>query len=117
MRASSITKMEVEPLLLSVPQTSQTIGRCIATVYELIGAKVLDAKKSDGRTLVTMDSIKRYVASLPAADIAPRPKRKPQHLRKAEADKPQQLPQMKAKTGPPRERRRLRQAESETTNA
>ena len=32
-------------------------------------------------------------------------------------NKPQQLPQMEAKTGPPRERRRLRQAESETTNA
>jgi len=65
--------LQVEPLLLSVPQTSQTIGRCIATVYELLGSKQLNAVKSDGRTLVTMDSIKRYVASLPAADIAPRP--------------------------------------------
>jgi hypothetical protein len=109
--------MEVEPLLLSVPQTSQTIGRCVATVYDLIGAGVLDARKSDGRTLVTMESIKHYVADLPKAEIMPRPKRKPQHLRQAEADKPQQLPQMKAKTGPPRERRRLRQAESETANA
>jgi hypothetical protein len=77
--------MEVEPLLLSIPQTSQTIGRCTATIYELIGAGVLDARKSDGRTLVTMESIKRYVDSLPKADIAPRPKRKPQHLRQAEA--------------------------------
>jgi hypothetical protein len=75
--------MEVEPLLLSLPQTSQTIGRCIATVYELIGAGELDAVKSDGRTLVTMASIKRYVDKLPKAQIAPRPKRKPQHLRAA----------------------------------
>ena len=81
MRASTVSKMEVEPLLLSLPQTSQTIGRCIATVYELIGAGELDAKKSDGRTLVTMESIKRYVHELPKAQIAPRPKRKPQHLR------------------------------------
>jgi hypothetical protein len=82
MRASTVTKMEVRPLLLSISQTSQTIGRCTATVYELIGAGVLIAKKSDGRTLVTMDSIEAYVDKLPKAEIAPRPKRKPQHLRK-----------------------------------
>jgi len=81
MRASIVSKWEVEPLLLSIPQTSQTIGRCVATVYELIGAGDLEAKKSDGRTLVTMESIRRYVDKLPKAQIAPRPKRKPQHLR------------------------------------
>jgi hypothetical protein len=83
MRASTVSRMEVKPLLLSIPQTAQTIGRCVATVYALAGARVLDAVKSDGRTLVTMDSIERYVASLPTAEIKPRPKRKPQHLRKA----------------------------------
>ena len=81
MRASTVTKMEVEPFLVSIPQTSQMIGRCGATVYELIGSGRLDAVKSDGRTLVTMKSIKSYVDSLPKAKIAPRPKRKPQHLR------------------------------------
>lgn len=85
MRASIVSRLEVEPFLVSIPQTSQYIGRCTATVYELIGAKVLDAVKSDGRTLVTMESIKRYVASLQPAQIAPRPKRKPQHLRKPAA--------------------------------
>jgi len=84
MRASTVTKMEVEPLLLSIPQTSQTVGRCVATIYGLIGAGVLDARKSDGRTLVTMESIKAYIAMLPKAEIAPRPKRKPRHLRLAE---------------------------------
>jgi hypothetical protein len=76
--------MEVEPLLVSIPQTSQMVGRCIATIYELLGSNQLDGVKSDGRTLVTMESIKRYVASLPKAEIAPRPKRKPQHLRRTE---------------------------------
>jgi hypothetical protein len=74
--------MEVEPLLVSIPQTSQLIGRCTATVYELAGSGRLVAVKSDGRTLITMVSIKEYVASLPRAQIAQRPKRKPQHLRK-----------------------------------
>jgi hypothetical protein len=85
MRASSVSKMEIEPLLVSIPQTSQTIGRCVATIYELLGSGQLKAKKSDGRTLVTMESIKHYVDSLPDAVVAPRPKRKPQHLRQAEA--------------------------------
>jgi hypothetical protein len=73
--------MEVEPLLLSLPQTSQTIGRCIATVYELLGSGQLRGVKSDARTLVTMESIKEYVASLKPVVVAPRPKRKPQQLR------------------------------------
>jgi hypothetical protein len=85
MRASMIAKMEIEPLLVSIPQAGQMIGRCKATVYDLIGAGVLEAVKSDCRTLVTMTSIKRHVASLPSATIAPRPKRKPQRMRQAEA--------------------------------
>ena len=85
MRTSTVTKMEVEPLLLSIPQTSQMIGRCVATVYELLGSGQLEAKKSDARTLVTMESIKQYVASLPKAEVAVRPKRKPQHLRQKES--------------------------------
>jgi hypothetical protein len=107
--------MEVEPLLLSIPQTSQTIGRCVATIYELIGAGVLDARKSDGRTLITMVSIKDYVASLPKAEIAPRPKRKPQHLRQAEI--PYAKPPPPTQVAPPRRRKpqHLRQAEAATS--
>jgi hypothetical protein len=84
MRASTVIQMEIEPMLVSIPQTSQMIGRGVSTVYELIGSGQLDAKKSDGRTLVTMESIKHYVQGLPAAKITARPKRKPQHLRQAE---------------------------------
>ena len=38
MHPSGVTKMEIEPLLVSIPQTSQLIGRCAATIYELVGA-------------------------------------------------------------------------------
>ena len=109
MRTSTVTKMEVEPLLLSIPQTSQTIGRCVATVYELLGSGQLEAKKSDARTLVTMESIRRYVDSLPKAEIAPRPKRKPQHLRETETAKVQIAPR------PKRKPQHLRQAEAATS--
>jgi excisionase family DNA binding protein len=46
---------------------SSGIGR--TTLYELIGAKKLDARKAGNRTLITAESLRRYVASLPAADI------------------------------------------------
>jgi hypothetical protein len=83
MRASSISKMEVPPIAVSVPQSAQMIGRCIATIYELIGAGQLRAVKSDGRTLVIVESLHEYINSLPPAQIAPRPRRKPQHLRQS----------------------------------
>src|SRR5262249_45713029 len=81
LRASTITKMEVEPLLISIAQTCQLSGLCPAVVYDLIGGGRLEAVKSDGRTLVRMSSIKRYVDSLPEAKVAPPRERKPQHLR------------------------------------
>jgi len=43
------------------------IGR--TTIYELIGAKKLDARKVGNRTLITADSLRTYIANLPAADI------------------------------------------------
>jgi hypothetical protein len=46
-----------------------------------------------------MESIKNYVANLPKAVIAPRPKRKPQHLRQTAS-----APAPPAKVAPPRRR-------------
>jgi len=84
MRASTVTRMEVEPILVSVPQAAQMIGRCVATIYGLIGSRSIRAVKSDGRTLVEVASLHEYAKSLPEAKVAPRPRRKPQHLRQSE---------------------------------
>ena len=43
------------------------IGR--TTLYELIGAKRLDARKCGNRTLITGESLRNYIENLPAADI------------------------------------------------
>jgi excisionase family DNA binding protein len=43
------------------------LGR--TTLYELIGAKKLDARKCGNRTLITAESLRNYVSTLPAADI------------------------------------------------
>jgi len=85
MHASIVARMEVNPILVSVPQAAQMLGRGVSTIYDLIGAGLIRAVKSDGRTLLVVESLREYAASLPAAKIAPPRRRKPQHLRQAEA--------------------------------
>jgi excisionase family DNA binding protein len=43
------------------------IGR--TTLYELIGAGKVDARKVGNRTLILADSLRSYIANLPSADI------------------------------------------------
>jgi hypothetical protein len=38
-------------------------------IYELVGAGILDARKAGKITLITGESVERYVESLPKADI------------------------------------------------
>jgi len=85
MRASSVMKMEIEPILVSIPQGCQMIGRGVATMYELIGAGKVKAVKSDNRTLLVVESLREYARNLPEAKVAPPRRRKPQHLRQAES--------------------------------
>jgi excisionase family DNA binding protein len=80
--------MEVNPILVSVQQASQMLGRGVSTIYELIGANKIEAVKSDNRTLVVVASLHRYVDQLERAKIAPPRNRKPQHLRQAETANP-----------------------------
>lgn len=43
------------------------IGR--TSLYELIGAGKIEARKAGNRTLIPADSLRAYIASLPPADI------------------------------------------------
>ena len=82
------TVIELTPLLVPVKQACAIIGRGQSALYELIGAGKIRAVKSDGRTLVVVESLHEYVAVLEAtkrAKIAPPRRRKPQHMREAEA--------------------------------
>ena len=83
MYASTVARMEVNPILVSVPQASHMLGRGVSTIYDLIGAGKIRAGKSDGRTLIVVESLHEYVGSLEPAKVAPPRKRKPQHLRAA----------------------------------
>ena len=118
MHESSVTKMEVTPLLVSVPQGCQIIGRGTAAMYELIGAGKVKAVKSDGRTLLTYESLVAYVASLPPAKIAPPRRRKFEQIKTSPPPqrKPQRIRQMETSKSP-RQRKPQHLREAETTNA
>lgn len=110
MRASTVTRMEVTPIAVAIPQAAQMIGRGIATIYELLGRNEIEAVKSDGRTLVKVSSLQAYIDRCPKAQITPRPRRKPQHQRQTETPSVQ--------VAPPRNRKpqHLRQAATDATD-
>ena len=49
------------------------IGRGVSKIYELIGGGQIRAVKSDGRTLVVVESLREYADKLPKAIVAPPP--------------------------------------------
>jgi hypothetical protein len=84
MHASSVGRMEITPLLVSIPQAAQILGRGVSTIYDLLSRGEIVAKRSDGRTLVMYESLVAYRDRLPTATFAaPRDKR-PQRMRHAE---------------------------------
>jgi len=61
--------METEPLAYRIVDAKRRIGVGTTRLYELIGAGHLDARKTGNRTLITAESLRQYVASLPKANI------------------------------------------------
>ena len=61
--------MNHEPLAYRIPDASRITGLGATKLYELIGQGVLDARKAGSRTLLTAESLNRYIASLPKATI------------------------------------------------
>jgi hypothetical protein len=78
------TVVEMTPLLVPVKQACTIIGRGQSALYELIGGGKIRAVKSDGRTLIVVESLHEYVAKLIAespAKVAPPRNRRPQRMR------------------------------------
>lgn len=61
--------LDHEPLAYRIEDAKRATGHGTTKIYELIGAGVLDARKAGSRTLITGDSLRRYIANLPKADI------------------------------------------------
>jgi hypothetical protein len=83
MHASTVSKLEVEPVLVSVRQGCQMISIGTQGMYDLIGAGLVTAVKRGSRTLIVVESLKKYAAELPVAVVAPPKARKPQRQRAA----------------------------------
>ena len=65
------------PILIRIPQAAAMIGRGTRFVYEAIATGQIEAVKSDKRTLVVVESLRRYADGLPAAKIKPLTRSKP----------------------------------------
>jgi hypothetical protein len=68
--AKLIDKTEIariEPLLCSVAEAAVITGRSKRFIADGIARGLFQGKKSDGRTLLVVQSLKDYVAALPAA--------------------------------------------------
>jgi hypothetical protein len=61
----------LEPMLCSVEAATVLIGRGQTFIIDAIAKGTLKAVKSDRRTLVVVQSLKDYVASLPAPKLKP----------------------------------------------
>jgi hypothetical protein len=59
----------LEPILYTLPEAKRVSGHGITRLYELMGAGVLDARKAGSRTFITAESLRRYLESLPKAEI------------------------------------------------
>jgi len=58
---------EVPILALKVPEAAKAIGISVSLMYQLIReGKVKAVRPSDGRTIIPMEELKRYLASLVA---------------------------------------------------
>jgi hypothetical protein len=85
MHSSTVARMEVEPILCSVPQGRQMLGIGTQGLYDLLGAGLIKGVKRGTRTLLVVESLRIYAKSLPEAKVAAPKERKPRRLREAEA--------------------------------
>jgi excisionase family DNA binding protein len=64
-----MTTDPTQPVLIRINQAATMIGQNRRTIYSLIAANRLKAVKSGRSTLIFLDSVKQYIASLPPAQI------------------------------------------------
>jgi hypothetical protein len=70
----------LEPLLCSVQAGTAIIARSERAIIDLVAQGKVKAVKSDRRTLLVVQSLRDYAASLPAAKGTPLPRRRREPL-------------------------------------
>src|SRR5215813_2657551 len=81
MHEAALNQTPPTPILVPVRHAAVMLGRGVQAIYDLIGGGKIRAVKSDGRTLIVVESLHEYAASLPPAKIAPPRNRSPQRMR------------------------------------
>ena len=71
MPKAAASEAPLPPILCSIPQAAAMIARGQTFIYGAIGDGKIEAVKSDKRTLVVVELLRRYAASLPPAKIKP----------------------------------------------
>jgi hypothetical protein len=73
-------KFCLRPHAVSIPVARRLLGdKARSEVYEEIGLGNLDAVKDGTKTLITLESIERYMSKLPPAKIKPTARRHHRH--------------------------------------
>ena len=60
----------IEPLLLTISQTTAALSLPRTTIYQLLGRGDIETVKIGRRTMVPRDSLHRFIAAQPSAKIA-----------------------------------------------
>jgi excisionase family DNA binding protein len=69
----SATAIDPQLIAISIADACRSIGCGRSLLYELIGNKQISAVKLGRRTLIPVASLHAYVASLPSAQVKPKP--------------------------------------------
>jgi len=71
-----LSTFTIEPFALSVSVTQHVLGdKALSTLYEAGARGDLEFVKDGAKTLITLASIKRYIAAMPRAVLTPTPPR------------------------------------------
>lgn len=66
---SEVAAAIASAMAYTIDGASKVTGLGRTSLYGLIGAGKLEARKAGNRTLIPAESLRAYIASLPAADI------------------------------------------------
>jgi hypothetical protein len=71
MTLEETSEISLPPILCRIPQAAAAIGRGERFIYEAIATGQIEAVKSDKRTLVVVESLRKYAHGLKPAKIKP----------------------------------------------
>jgi hypothetical protein len=63
------TPNPLQPILCTIPIGAQMLGRGVTFIYQALAKGKIRGVKSDRRTLLVVESLREYAASLPPAEI------------------------------------------------